>query len=172
MTKWWGTQHPYITPTQNYDQKIVIWAPTLNVDDPTLDAGTKYKDPLTVNNEWSEFFKMVDLIWKPSYDIQYINYRMPVRETLQHIKEADLCIGYEGIGNIIARTYWKPLVTFSSWNPMSRFTSGPWAKILERVNDYLMDPTYIINDQLGKIEQAEQEFWNNKRSTLTERLLK
>jgi hypothetical protein len=144
-------------------QKIVCWTPTYNVDCLTDDPGTAYKDPLSSFGGWDmldTFMRNVYLPDHPGTELVYVGYRDKVSDVLEHIRTSTLCIGYEGIGNVIARQHWKPLITFSSQRAMSNITSGPWAKITPRFSRVFDDLYAEMTSQQNLIEYWKKDYEN------------
>lgn len=165
--KWYGTMNPHIKPRPQTFKNIVIWTPETNVEDPFDDYGTRYKAPLSVNDGWRTLRNTVETMYGDQYDIRYVNYRMSVSEAVYNIDTADICIGYEGIGNVLAKSMWKPMIVFSDQKAMTDITSGPWAQIENTLSNSIMNLEDIMSNQRQNIKLAENSF-----CSLIERLSK
>jgi len=154
---WWATQNPFIKSSPPKYKKIVIWTPANNVDDLDSDYKTSHKDPLSLD-DWDNLYSVINILYEPIYEVVYVSYRDPIGVLFDHINTADICIGYEGIGNLIARAMWKPMIVFTEDNDLSALTSGPWATLLKSPTDILMDIENEIETQYNEIVKQERIF--------------
>jgi hypothetical protein len=115
---------------------ICAWTSTNHKDNLKESFLTSYKDPVP-----SEM--IVAMLEKVDREVRYIDYRMPISEVFDSIRNSSYCVGYEGIGQVIAKNYWKPMITFSR-GIVSQTTSGPWAYITERIPDSFSDINYTV----------------------------
>lgn len=127
------------------DGHIAVWDSSENYRYPP-----RWKDPVHPNC-------IRDLAKSAGKEIRLVNYRMPVDYVFSMIASSSFCIGYEGMGNVIAYNYRKPMVVFSESKIISRNTSGPWAHITPRVTQDLIDNLdSIIDEQRVKIYESEK----------------
>ena len=69
------------------------------------------------------------------YNVKFVNYDMHPNEAFDIIRKAKFCVGYEGIGQAIAYSYGKKLITMSLWKDVSINTGGPSSVIVDNIND-------------------------------------
>lgn len=147
--KWYGTIAPTVKQPEVTDT-IVVWHPLNNKDKLCLDWGTQYKDTLT-SQEWQTLFNLLE-----DETVVQVSYRDPIEHVFESIRKAKLCIGYEGIGQVIAKNYWKPLITFSDRPELSTITGGPWSHITPRLDNSIMNLEETIENQLRQINEYRQ----------------
>lgn len=106
--------------------------------------------------------KIIEYAESLGYDVKYISYMIPIEETLETIRNAKVCIGYEGVGQFISQGYMKPLVTFCQLAPwISEFTGGPWSLLTNKVTDKMMNIDHIIEEQKNEIEKYRPRCYRN-----------
>lgn len=150
--QWYGTV--WDTNVETSDQGyICVWHPLNNVEQVVKDPHTCYKDPLSMNNTWQELFDKLK-----GYDVRYVSYRDPIQQTLDTIAGAKLCIGYEGMGQVLAKNMWKPMVTFSMLSQVSYITSGPWVQIDDKPGRWLKDIDGLVARQHRGIKECQRRF--------------
>lgn len=104
---------------ENY---ICVWHPFDN-----LIPVSKDKMPISRNN----FFDFFDSL----PDVKYVTYRTDMDKCFETIRNASVCIGYEGLGQQIAYHYNKPLITFSNLFDVSKNTGGPNSYITNKLDN-------------------------------------
>ena len=131
------TRNRVLTPsTQDY---FAIWHPFDN-----LEPVPKEKMPIE-KKDFLEYLNEID------YNYRIITYRDSIEKIFETIAHAQLCIGYEGLGQQIAYHYDKPLVTLSTWRQVSRNTGGPKSLILKNLNELRS----FINDYVPRRDDFE-----------------
>lgn len=124
---------------------LVVWNSNKNLEYPP-----RWKDPVHPNY-------MKKIAMSTGKKIKMVNYRMPVDYVFRTIATSSFCIGYEGMGNVIAYNYRKPMVVFSESPIISRNTSGPWAHVTPRFTQDLVDNLdNIIDEQRVKINESKE----------------
>lgn len=124
---------------------VAIWDSIENIDYPS-----RWKDPVHPASMW-ELAKTVN------QDIKRVSYRMSMDYVFETIANASFCIGYEGLGNVIAYNYKKPMIIFSESSIISRATSGPWSRIFTRIDSKLINNIdTIIDEQRAMINESEK----------------
>jgi hypothetical protein len=93
--------------------------------------------------------------------VKYIDYVMDPKDVIDTIRDAKLCVGYEGIGQYIAQTYMKPMITFSESKSISEYNSGPWALVTDRVTEDMYDVAQILREQNERIEEYRPRRYRN-----------
>jgi hypothetical protein len=149
---WWATLwKTKIAPIET--DTIVIWHPLNNVDDLSKDPGTAYKSPL-------DFKSWEKIIWEveSQYKIEFIDYRMPIHEVFERISKAKMCIGYEGIGQLISKNFWKPCITYTQQPELSKITGGPWIMCDDKYNPLIKNLDAIIEKQNTLILDAKAHY--------------
>jgi len=101
---------------------IAAWHPYNNLDPVAHD-----KMPI----DKSDFFDILST----SNEVHYIDYRMDIEQVFSTIRNARLCIGYEGLGQQIAYHYNKRIVTLSNWKDVSINTGGPESFVINNSKD-------------------------------------
>ena len=156
--QWWSTvwEHKFNTYDGGY---ICMWVPEHNVDNLTDEYGTAYKDPLTIHgtskeNQWPRLMSSLERRGV----VKYINYRMPVEEVFETIAGASICYGYEGIGQMIAKNMWKPMVTYSGLDSVSKRTGGPWQFITDTLHEHDLDIDRVIQLQKKMIADCKKNY--------------
>lgn len=74
--------------------------------------------------------------------ISFVDYTMDTDRVFEVIRNAKLCLGYEGLGQQIAYHYNKKIVTLSNWRDVSINTGGPESFItndLDEVREILQN---------------------------------
>ena len=111
---------------QNY---FAVWHPYNNLTDVSFDKmpvhKTDFLDAMTAFNS-----------------VEFVDYRMDIDHVFSTIRNAKACIGYEGLGQLIAYNYNKKIVTLSNLNDVSINTGGPESFITNKVDNL----RGIIND--------------------------
>ena len=80
--------------------------------------------------------------------VKRISYRdLGSEKIFETIAGAKLCVGYEGLGNMISRLYQKPLITFSKSKYLSRLTGGQWCLVTDKVENHLYNIADIVSTQ-------------------------
>lgn len=151
--QWWATM--WDTEIQPVDDgSIVVWHPFNNVDDLRKEgSGTAYKSPMS-RYTWSKVTHALEMSGRR---IEYVNYRMPIHEVFDKISKAHLCVGYEGIGQLISKSFWKPLITYSNQKKLSHVTGGPWSLIDNKYNENVLhDIPSVVDKQLGNIDHCRK----------------
>ena len=101
---------------------IAAWHPYNNLHPVERDkmpiSKSDFFDALSTNNE-----------------VHYIDYRMDIDQVFSTIRNARLCIGYEGLGQQIAYHYNKRILTLSNWKDVSINTGGPESFIINNAKD-------------------------------------
>lgn len=139
---------------------ICLWEPSQNVDSVHRTFATSFKDPLSRDGTWDRLYKCLE-----GYEVRRISYRMPIDEVFETIRGARYCVGYEGIGQLIAKNFWKPMTTFIYTNDVgyrnvAKMTSGTWASKTE-------SPLVDIEDEIKRqlpIINKEKRLFNNIKS--------
>ena len=150
MNQWWTTL--WQSNIQSSDQGyIAIWHPFDNIDDLSKTPGTSYKSPLNYE-EWQKVIKSIN----NQFDVKYINYRMPVREAFNIVANSHACVGYEGIGQLISKNFWKPCITYTKQPKLSKITGGPWTMCDDKYKSKIDNLQPIIDDQLKKINMCKK----------------
>ena len=157
--QWWATMwDTVIEPTD--DGSIVVWWPFENVDDIASDPGMSYKSPLD-RETWE---RVLETLRASNRRIEFVNYRMPIAEVFEKISRASLCIGYEGIGQLIAKNFWKPMITYSNQKKLSHVTGGPWTLIDNKYNHRILSNIDgVIREQKPKIDHCK-EIYEHRQS--------
>lgn len=153
--KWYGTVaqlliHPYIEDEDEH--KVVIWDPRNNKD------RVDNKKSSLSDKQWDWIMRELKSKY-PNHVV--VDYRMPVEDVFWHIATATLCIGYEGMGNVIAKSFWKPMIIYSYNTKVGRVTSGPWAVFDNKHKKPFTCEAPIggpANTQLPAIKSAKKRF--------------
>lgn len=108
-----------IPTTKNY---FAVWHPYNNLtpvhnDKMPVDK-TEFLDALTTLNS-----------------VEFIDYRMDIDQVFSIIRDAKMCIGYEGLGQQIAYHYNKRIITLSNLKDVSINTGGPESLIINNIRD-------------------------------------
>lgn len=127
---YYDTLHPFLDQSEDHGH-IALWTTKYNVDNIYYHPQRRFKDPI----HHDDIMKALNLIDIP---IEHVSYRDPIHSTFEKIRTASICIGYEGIGQLIAKNYYKPTITFSS-GIISKFTTGEWGAITERLDDRVIN---------------------------------
>lgn len=137
---------PSLKPKRNVEEKdyIAVW--TTEHNKTPVDT---WKDPVG----WESMEAYFKNLKKMGQKLKYVSYRDEPEYIFETIANAKLCIGYEGIGNLISRMYKKPIIVFSQHDYLSRVTSGNWALVTREINSSLHDIDGIISKQ--KFEQTK-----------------
>ena len=142
-TSWLG--FPYLKPNNEPEdgKHIAVWTTKDN-----LTSVSSWKDPIgsagmigyteTLRKEYGE-------------DIRYVSYRDDIEYVWETIRTAKLCIGYEGMGNLISQSYKKPIIVFSKNEYHSKVTSGMWSEVTSEVEPRHYCIEGIIQEQRIKI---------------------
>jgi hypothetical protein len=145
---WRGTT--WKTAKQPYDGNyIAVWNYNKNVDNHQNDPRRRWKKPVD-HDSLSKYFRYVSAL--SGMEVVEINYRLPMDECFDIIRGASFCIGYEGIGNLISKNYFKPIIVFSQPNGVVTNTSGPWHFRANNIED-AEDFENIIEDQYEQIDK-------------------
>lgn len=166
VNQWWSTlwDHKFEMHDGGY---ICVWIPSHNVDDLTDEFGTRYKDPLSAvrvnrddpSNQWPTLISSLE----KQGAVKYIHYRMPVEEVFKTVAGASICYGYEGIGQVIAKNMWKPMVTYSDLTSVSSRTGAPWQTINHRVTDDDVNVDWMIDLQKKMIGECRNNYkWHRE----------
>lgn len=101
---------------------IAVWHPYNNLEQ------VEY-DKMPVDKE--QFFDILTV----ANNVEFVDYRMNIEYVFSTIKDAKLCVGYEGLGQQIAYHYNKRIVTLSNWGDVSINTGGPESFITNNLNE-------------------------------------
>jgi hypothetical protein len=146
VTNWLGVptlQAKRGTSEGNY---IAAWTTELN-HTPT----SAKRDP--VGSEGMEEY--LTNLEEMGFVVKRISYRdLGSEKIFETIAGAKLCIGYEGLGNMISRLYRKPLITFSKSKYLSRLTGGQWCLVTDKVENHLYNIADIVSTQKKLIDDC------------------
>ena len=120
---------------------IAVWHPRNNLLPPQ-----EWKNPIGHKG-------IIEYVESLGHEIKYIDYTTGLKYNIEVIANAKLCIGYEGMGQLISQSFMKPIITFSTREYASLYNSGPWAMVVDKVYYYMLDVDDIIGTQNGKINQ-------------------
>lgn len=142
---------PHLTTKRKPKNKgwIAVWT---TEDNKT--SVRSWKNPIG----WRGMESYLKVLEDKGYEIKRLSYRSSGEEIFDTICNAKMCIGYQGLGNLISRTFFKPIIVFSEREYYSRMTSGHWALTVDKVTDELYDietivkiqRTFIKNMHVGK----------------------
>lgn len=131
---------------------VCAWVSINNKDKLSESPLTAFKDPVCG-------YKIKEHLSNLDREVRYIDYRMPVEQAFETIRNSSYCIGYEGIGQVIAKNYWKPMITFSEGS-VSEVNSGPWGYITKVLPENTTNINYtfetIIEIQKDMIDEYRQ----------------
>ena len=124
---------------------IAVWESSKNIR-----PSPRWKDPVHPED-------ILEFAGSLGKDVIPVHYRMPVSEVFEIISTSSFCIGYEGMGNVIAYNYRKPMIVFSESKIITRNTSGPWPYVTRKITPDLVDNIdRIIDEQRVKIYESEK----------------
>jgi hypothetical protein len=131
---------PQLDPKREaeYGDYIAAWTTEKNYTPKSPD-----KDP----TGWEEQETYLKILEENGHTVKRISYRDDPEVVFSTIAGAKLCIGYEGFGQVISRSFYKPLITFSQNEVHSRMSGGQWSLIANRVTPILLDVENIILQQ-------------------------
>lgn len=118
--------------------KIVVWSPRDNID-PVKDY-KREKDIKQVNWDQTLFEKVPASF--PEHDIVELTYRDSFIKAYQEIKQADFCVGYDGMWHMVARNFGVPFITATGGTDLAD-TTTPDAMIFKRISDL---NKFIVNE--------------------------
>ena len=124
---------------------IAVWTTELN-----RTPVRKEKDPVG----WHTMEMYLKKLEKNGHKLKRISYRDTGKKIFETIANAKMCIGYEGMGNVISRIFRKPIIVFSGLPYLSRVTSGQWAHIVRDVEPELYEIDSLIELQKEIIEES------------------
>jgi hypothetical protein len=120
---------------------IAVWHPKHNLTDPQ-----EWKNPIGYKG-------IINYVESLNQEIKYVDYTMDLRYIIDTIANAKLCIGYEGMGQLISQSFMKPIITFSTRDYISLYNSGPWGLVVDKIYDHMFDVDNIIGTQNEKIDK-------------------
>lgn len=131
---------PWLKPKRESKEgdHIAVWTSQNNLTLPF-----PWKDPVG----WRKTEKYIENLEKEGHKIKRVSYRDDSEYVFETIANAKLCIGYEGMGNLISQMYRKPIIVFSRNDYLSRVNSGFWALVTTEINKSLHDIDKIIKLQ-------------------------
>jgi len=130
---------PKRTPTEK--DYVAIWHSKYNLEDPQ-----EWKNPIGYKG-------IINYVESLNQEIKYVDYTMNLRYIIDIIANAKLCIGYEGMGQLISQSFMKPIITFSTQEYISLYNSGPWGLVVDKIYDHMFDVDNIIGTQNEKIDK-------------------
>lgn len=110
--------------------KIVVWSPKFNVG-PVKDY--KKDADLTIANWEHTLHEKVPSSF-PDYDVVELTYRDSFNKAYKEIKEADFCVGYDGMWHMVARNFGVPFITATQGTDLAD-TTTPDAIIFKRLGE-------------------------------------
>jgi len=131
---------------------IAVWHPKNNIDRFNKHPIRKWKEPIN-DDKLDAYIQFVSLTTKK--EVKEVHYRMPVDEVFETIRTASFCIGHDGIGNVISKNYFKPIIVFSL-QKLSKITSGPWAFHTHKIVPRHADVKDIISYQSDLIQTCKR----------------
>jgi hypothetical protein len=132
------TLHSFLDESKDQGH-IALWTSKHNVDQIHFQPKRRFKDPI----HHDKIFNALSITDLP---IQYVSYRDPIHVTFEKIRTASICIGYEGIGQLIAKNYFKPTITFSR-GTISQSTTGEWGVVTDSLDDRVINIEKQIEEQ-------------------------
>ena len=155
VTSWLGFPQlkPSIEPTRG--NHIAVWTTEKN-----LTPVNQWKDP-TGWEKMEEYFQELE---KAGHEIRRVSYRDDIEYVFETIASAKMCIGYEGMGNLISQMFRKPILVFSENAYHSKVTSGMWAEISPTIKEKHRDVEGMIIDQvmIAKSEPPRKQIFNRE----------
>lgn len=138
VTSWLGV--PQLRPNLDSVEgnHIAVWTTEKN-----LTPVAKWKDPLG----WEDMEKLFSELEQNGHKIRRVSYRDDIEYVFETIRTAKMCIGYEGMGNLISQQFRKPILVFSENTFHSKVTSGMWARVKRDVSTNDLDIDNIIEEQ-------------------------
>jgi hypothetical protein len=137
---------------------IAVWHPKTNIERFNRHPLRHWKEPIS-DKDLDEYYDYVSK--ETGKKIELVHYRMPVDEVFNIIRTSSFCIGHDGIGNVISKNYFKPIIVFSK-QTLSKTTSGPWIyhsrKITERhrhVRDIIFKQKYLIDECKKNLQKIQ-----------------
>lgn len=124
------TLYSFIDDPEDYGH-IALWTSKYNVDQLRSDPLREFKDPI----HHDKIINALKILERP---IEFVSYREPIHHTFEKIRTASICIGYEGMGQLIAKNYYKPMITFSR-GIISKSTTGKWGMITDSLDDRIFN---------------------------------
>jgi len=140
---------------------IAVWTGRTNKEDLRKHSLKHWKIPVTYD-EMDEYIREAEKA--TGKKAIYVDYRMPVDEVFDIIRTSSFCIGNDGIGNVISKNYFKPIIAMTKQPSMTKVNSGPWAFIINPkdkpdIKKCLLFNS-IINKQREHIMLYKETFYN------------
>lgn len=143
-TEWYGTVAPTVDEPEVTDT-IAIWHPMNNVD--------RKRCPLS-NENWHALLKILN---RKGENLEILSYRDPIDHVFETIRKSKLCIGYEGMGQLISKNYYKPLITYSDNKALSKVTGGEWSYVSNVIDYSVLEIDKTIELQKEKIDKVRND---------------
>ena len=124
---------------------IAVWTTELNRTPVRVE-----KDPVG----WHTMEMYLKKLERNGHKLKRISYRDNGKKIFETIANAKMCIGYEGMGNVISRIFRKPIIVFSKLPYLSRVTSGQCAHVVKNVEPELYEIDSLIELQKKIIEKS------------------
>lgn len=126
-----------ITFSQN--NKIVIWSPMFNAQDPRA-----FKIPFPVD-KWYELKMILEF---QGYEVVFIDYRTPIREVFYHISTSLACISYEGMWHYVCKNFNKPHIVLTKDNITRLHTPKAYIYKVRKAENHELSFFYNFNEKL------------------------
>lgn len=136
--RYYDTLCPFLDKAEDRGH-VALWTTKYNADNIHYHPKLQFKDPV----HHDDIMQALDVVDAP---IAHVSYRDPIHTTFEKIRTASICIGYEGIGQLIAKNYYKPTITFSRGN-ISKCTTGEWGLLTDRLDNRIMNLEQEIKRQ-------------------------
>lgn len=158
IREWYATTWEFDLPVTD-EGYICIWDGQTNKDNIRQNFSTRWKDPLGEVG-WHELYVQLDRVGMP---YKRVSYRQPIDEVFRTIAGSSWCIGYEGMGQMIAKCMFKPMVTFTDLKDhgainTSRNSSGEWARLTNHLEGWVLDPEPLYQYQSANIVVFKNRF--------------
>jgi hypothetical protein len=145
---WWSTTWKMKEEPRD-DGHVAIWMPKTNKTRFNRHIVRHWKEPI----KDSTLDSYHNYLRKEGKKLIQIDYRMPVDEVFDIIRTASYCIGHDGIGNVISKNYFKPIVVFSKQISFSKTIAGPWAYVTRSMTNDLWNVDELIDTQKEIIDE-------------------
>lgn len=147
---------------------FAVWSSRTNKEDYRKHTLKHWKVPYT----YEEFDDFVLNMQKASGKTPiYVDYRMPVKEVFEIIRTSSFCVGNDGIGNVISKNYFKPIIVTSKDTHLSKIHAGPWAFIInKKEREYDIQKQNLANYFVNVEIENQKEAINVYRKSFTELL--
>jgi hypothetical protein len=141
------------------DGHVAVWTSAKNKIDWRTHPIRQWKIPFP-KEFYDEYVQLIEN--KTGKKVIHVDYTMPVDEVFDIIRTSSFCFGNDGIGNVISKNYFKPLIVTSKNEYLTTYeNSGQWVYVIDPKREFSIKNMKLI-EQIIDIQKDEIEEYRSR----------